>query len=480
MPLRSSLLERQTPARSTSGNARVASTQNRITATHPEAPAALPGSRPAEHSGRLGARDLRSLLPFALGLVLALAGADVRAEWPRWRGPGNDGHASATEVVLTNLPAQPAVRWKVEAGEGLSSPVVAHGRVLAFDNQAGKETLRALNAADGVEVWRAEIDEPFSDTQGPTGPRNTPVIDGDLMYAVSCRGELQCRRLADGARVWSTHYVRDFGSSFIGEKGNAPGASRHGHNASPLVDGEHLLACVGGTNGAGVVCFQKRTGAVVWKSTRDLAGYAPPVVATLGELPQVIVFTAEGVVGLRRSDGAELWRVPVKTSFARHVTTPVIWRDTVVVSSHQAGLLGIRVRRQGETWAAELAWTNKEAAINYACPVAVGDYLYGLGPAQNLECVEIATGRVAWSQKGLFSSSADKSYAGMIVLGSNLLILADHGEVLLAKARPESYQEIARAQVAAFNWCNPAYADGVLYLRDGLKTGGHWSAVALR
>lgn len=441
---------------------------------------ALPACRQRQERFLGTSSPVRFFLGLALGVRLALAGVEVRAEWPRWRGPGNDGHAAATEQVLTNLPAQPTVRWKVPAGEGLSSPVVANGRVLAFDNQEGKETLRALSASDGREVWRAEIDQPFSDSQGPTGPRNTPVIDGDLVYAVSCRGELQCRRFADGALVWSTNYVRDFASSFIGEKGNAPGASRHGHNASPLVDGDHLLACVGGTNGAGVVCFQKRTGAVVWKSTRDLAAYAPPVVTTLAGLPQVIAFTAEGVVGLRRSDGAELWRVPVKTSFARHVTTPVVHGDTVVVSSHQAGLLGIRVNRQGDTWSAAVAWTNKEAAINYACPVAVGDYLYGLGPSQNLECVEIATGRIAWSQKGLFTSSADKSYAGFIVLGPNLLILADHGEALLAKASSEAYQEIARTQVAAFNWCNPAYVDGVLYLRDGLKTGGNWSAVGLR
>lgn len=419
-------------------------------------------------------------LALSLGLGITLAGLARGAEWPRWRGPANDGHAAGSEVVLTNLPAQPAIRWKVPAGEGLSSPVVARGRVLAFDNQGGKETLRALNASDGSEVWRAEIDQPFSDTQGPTGPRNTPLIDGDLVYAVSCRGELQCRSFADGALVWSTNYVRDFSSSFIGEKGNAPGASRHGHNASPLVDGDHLLVCVGGTNGAGVVCFEKRTGAVVWKSTRDLAGYAPPVVTTLAGLTQVIAFTAEGVVGLRRTDGAELWRVPVKTGFARHVTTPMVWRDTVVVSSHQAGLLGIRVQRQADGWSAEVAWTNKEAAINYACPVAVGEFLYGLGPSQNLQCVEISSGRVAWSQKGIITSSADKSYAGFIVLGPNLLILADHGEALLVKASPESYQELGRTQVAAFNWCNPAYADGVLYLRDGLKTGGHWSAVALR
>lgn len=419
----------------------------------------------------------------ALNLILALGTItrpSLAADWPRWRGPHNDGHAATHEAVLSRLPAEPKVLWKVPAGEGLSSPVVAAGRVLAFDNQGGKETLRALDAANGQEVWRAEIDQPFTDTQGPTGPRNTPLIEGDLVYAVSCRGELHCRQLRDGALVWRTNYVRDFQSWFVGESGNAAGAARHGHDASPLVDGDHLLACVGGTNGAGIVCFQKRSGTVVWKSTSDLAGYAPPVVTTIHGLPQVIAFTAEGVVGLRRSDGALLWRVPVKTTFARHVTTPVVRDDLVVVSSHQAGLLGIRVVKQANDWSASSVWTNKEAAINYASPVAVEGHLYGLGPAQNLQCVEIATGKVAWSQKGVFITSSDKAYGGFLVLGPNLLILTDRGEAVLAAAQSDAYRELGRVQVSGSNWCNPAYADGVLYLRDGLRSGGSWAAISLK
>lgn len=243
------------------------------------------------------------------------------------------------------------------------------------------------------------IDEPFSDTQGPTGPRNTPVIDGDRAYAVSCRGELQCRKFSDGSLLWRTHFVQDFEAVFIGERGSAPGATRHGNNASPLVDGPHLLVCVRGTHGAGVVCFDKTNGEVVWKSTSDQAGYAPPVVATLHGQRQVICYTVAGVVGLHRDTGEVLWRAPVKTSFARHVTTPVVEKDLVVVSSHEAGLLGIAVVRNGNAWSADIRWKNKEAAINYASPVAFDGYLYGVGPAKDLVCVKIQTGTLRWSQK---------------------------------------------------------------------------------
>lgn len=405
--------------------------------------------------------------------------AACAADWPRWRGPLNTGHLPEGLTLPASLPAEPQVVWQVPAGEGLASPVVAQGRLIAFDNQDDRETLRALDAATGKELWREPIDEPFSDSQGPRGPRNTPVIDGDLVYAVSCRGELQCRRLADGGQVWRTSYSGDFGAVFVGEIGNAPGASRHGNNGSPLVDGDHLIAPVGSTNHAGVVCFDKRAGKVIWRSTSDQAAYAPPVLATLHGESQVIVFNAAGVVGLRRSDGAERWRFPVKTSFARHVTAPVVHGDLVLVSSHQAGHLGIRIVCQAGTWSAERAWVSKEAAVNYASPVLVSGHSYGVGPTRNLLCVEAATGKIRWSQNGVFQSTADKAYGGFLTDGTRVLTLTDTGELVLFEARPESCVISARIQVAALNWCVPAYADGLVFLRDGLKKDGRWKAIRI-
>ncbi len=140
-------------------------------------------------------------------LVLFVAATAVQgADWPRWRGPANDGHAPAGTPTLSTLPAEPRVVWQVPAGPGLASPVVANGVVLAFDTQDERETLRALDAKTGAELWRAVIDEPFSDSQGPTGPRCTPLIDGDHAYAVSCRGELHCRALKDGRLLWLTAF----------------------------------------------------------------------------------------------------------------------------------------------------------------------------------------------------------------------------------------------------------------------------------
>jgi outer membrane protein assembly factor BamB len=162
------------------------------------------------------------------------------------------------------------------------------------------------------------------------------------------------------------------------------------------------------------------------------------------------------------------------------VTTPVVHGDLVVVSSHQAGLFGIRVAKDGDAWSATAAWSGKEAVINYASPVAIDGYLYGVGPKKNLICLEIASGKLQWSRDGVFLTSADKTYGGFMVIGNRVLILTDSGELVLVAAEPAAYRELGRVQVAAANWTNPALSDDVVYLRDGLKQTGQWKAVRIR
>ena len=415
-------------------------------------------------------------------LLLVLAGfaAPLQAEdWPQWRGPFRTGQVPTTSLTPTNVPPEPAVLWRLQVGEGFASPVVAAGKVFYFDNQAGQETIHALHAADGRELWRAAVDDTFEDEQGPPGPRCTPVVDGERIYVQSGKGELQCLRVADGHRLWRVNFTNDFGAAFLGEDSKVPGAAEHGYTAAPLVAGPRLLALVGGTNGAGMICFDKLTGRILWKSQNDLAAYAAPLAASLGGVTQAVCFTVEGLVGLAFEDGRALWRVPLKTSYGRNCATPVIVKDWVVAGSYRAGLIGVKVMATAAGWRSEQVWTNMAAAVNFSSPVAVGDYVYGLGPAKNLFCIELKTGRIAWSKTGYITTSADVAHAAFLVLGTNLLVSTDRGQLLLLAADPRQCRELGQAQICGLNWCNPAYADGRLYIRDGIKSTGHLYCVRL-
>src|SRR5206468_969395 len=159
--------------------------------------------------------------------------------------------------------------------------------------------------------------------------------------------------------------------------------------------------------------------------------------ATIGGVKQLIVFTADGVIGLAVDDGKLLWRFPMKTAFARHVTTPVVLEDMVVVSSHEIGLIGLKISKNGAGWEATRAWLSRESAINFSSPVAVGNFLYGLGPTANLICVDIKTGKQAWSKNGYVTTSGDRAHADFIVMGPNILTLTDGGQLVLFAADPK-------------------------------------------
>lgn len=411
-----------------------------------------------------------------LSLLLAAATLNA-ADWPQWRGPDRTGHVRET---LAKLPAEPTQLWKIPSTEGLSSPVVANGRVFHFEAENGKEVLRALDAKTGERIWSAEIDETFKDSQGPAGPRNTPVVDGTRVYATSCKGELQCLDAATGKKIWRANFTNDFGALFIGERGKAPGATRHGNNGSPLIHGDHLIACVGSTNGAGIVAFNKTDGKVIWKSLNEEAAYAPPVLLNLAGADQIVAFMVNGLFALSPKDGKLLWSFPMETAFARHVTTPVAHKDIVVVSSHQVGMVGVKISKQGSAFKAEQAWLSKDTAMNFASPVAVGSHLFGLGPNANLICVEIETGKLTWSKPGYFTTGKDKAHAGFIAFERSILCLTDSGQLLLFENNPQEFKELGTAQIIGLNWCNPAYADGVLYAREGIKTTGNLAAFKIR
>jgi outer membrane protein assembly factor BamB len=417
---------------------------------------------------------------WALGLAVGSSAWGVHGEdWPQWRGVDRTGRVAAGASVPDSLPAEPKIVWRIAVGEGFASPVVAAGKVFYFDNQKGQEMLHAVGAADAKEIWRTAVDSTFQDEQGPPGPRCTPVVDGGFIYAQSGKGELACLNVAHGERVWRVNFLHDFGSAFLGEDSKVPGAAEHGYTAAPLVVGDRLIACVGGTNTSGIVCFGKNNGGVLWKSQDDLASYAAPVLARLAGVTQAVCFTVDGVIGLNPEDGRLLWRIPLKTPSGRNCATPVIVDDWVVVGSYRAGLVGIKVTKEGEVLTAQQKWVTKEASVNFSSPVGVGGYIYGLGPTRNLFCVDAKTGRVAWSKTGYVLSSADVAHASFLAMREKILVCTDTGELVLLRADSNECQDLGRVQVCGKNWCNPAYADGRLYIRDGIQGAGHLFCIEL-
>jgi outer membrane protein assembly factor BamB len=398
-------------------------------------------------------------------MLASLAGAACAhaGDWPQWLGPRRDGHASADSPALDKLSPALKVLWRKRIGGGFSSPVVAGGQLVCFDENGQEEVAHLLDARTGAEIWSAAVGGVYRDEWG-AGPRSTPIMDGERVFVQSCRGEFRCLNLANGSVLWGVSFEKDFGVKFLGSQSNEGTAARRGNNGSAVVDGEAVIVPVGSTNGATLVCFDKRDGKMLWKAGYDEAAYSSPVVATLAGVKQVVAFTADALMGVERAHGTLLWRVPLRTNAKRHAATPVIFGDTVIVTSHTIGLVATKIVREGAALRAVPLWVNNTLKINLSTPVRVGDYLYSQGPGPSYICADARTGETKWQTPGFGARGAEN--ASTISLGKNLLILTDEGELVLAAARADQYTELSRVQACGKTWNFPAFADGRLYVRD--------------
>lgn len=409
-----------------------------------------------------------------LALLLGLPRLQsTAADWPQWRGPERTGLVAAGEQSPAPISGGPRVLWRKEIGGGFSSPVVAECKLAYLDTQDGKEIAHLLDAATGKELWQTAYGEIYEDEWGP-GPRSTPIFDGDRLYIQSCKGEFRCLNVADGKVVWGVSFEKDFNVPFLGSKANEGTASRRGNDGSGIIEGDRIFLPVGSANGASLVCFDKRTGKVAWKSQNDEAAYSSLMMATFGGVRQVIYFSADALMGVESNSGKLLWRVPLRTDAKRHAATPIIFGDSIIVNSQTIGLMCLKVSKDGDAFKASPAWVNKELKINISTPVLVDHFLYSQGVGHNLVCVDASNGKLMWSQDGF----GDK-YSSLIGIGKNLLTVTDRGELIMAAADSSKYTELGRMQICGKTWNHPAYSDGKLYVREGLTAGWKLSCLAL-
>jgi outer membrane protein assembly factor BamB len=385
-------------------------------------------------------------------------------DWPQWRGPTRSGHAPLNAPTLSTLPREVKPVWKIAVGGGHSAPIVSGNKLVYLDVNSTREIAHVLDAATGKELWQVDYADRFEDEWG-AGPRATPILDGDRLYAQSCNGELRCLSLADGKTIWQASFEKDFGVKFLGSKANEGTATRRGNNGSGVIEGNRFVVPVGSTQGASLVCFDKMTGKVLWKSGDDEAAYSSFMIGTLAGVKQVVAFTADALLGADLETGKILWRVPLKTNAKRHAASPVIFGDRVAVNSHTFGIACFDIAKDSGGFNATEAWANKDLKINLATPVLVDGYLYCQGANKDYVCADAKTGQTKWTQSGF--GLGRKDYASTIAVGSNLLVLTEDGTLLLLSANPDKYTELARVQVCGNTWAFPAYANGKLYVRDG-------------
>src|SRR5262249_29142993 len=131
-------------------------------------------------------------------LLSALPLAAAEPDWPQFRGPKRDG-ISPDKWLLKSWPADgPRLVWKAEGvGEGYSSVAVVGDKIVTMGDLDDACYVFAVRREDGGKLWRAKVGKPGGGSGYP-GPRCTPTVDGDNVYAIGQHGDFVCVALANG------------------------------------------------------------------------------------------------------------------------------------------------------------------------------------------------------------------------------------------------------------------------------------------
>jgi len=394
------------------------------------------------------------LLPIALVLATVALGAQSKAlDWPQWRGPERNGISKETGLLKEWPRSGPPMAWSAAMlGAGYGSVAVAGDHVWVQGMRNRQSVVTSLNRADGKVTWVRIIGSAGENDRG-SGPRGTPSVDGDRLYALTENGDLACLRVADGTVVWQRNILKDFGGQNIGWL----------ISESPLVDGNLVIVTPGGRSN-GMVALDKMTGKTVWatKDLRDDAGYASPIVADVQGVRTVMTLTSEAAVGVRATDGKLMWRYTQVANGTANITTPVFSDNKVFFTSAYGtggALLGLRV--VGEEVRAQEIYFTREMQNHHGGVVLVNGYLYGFNNSI-LTTLEFATGKMMWRDRSVGKGSI--AYAD-----GNLYLLSENNVVGLAEATPAGYREKGRFTIADQglpSWSHPVVSGGRLFIRN--------------
>src|SRR5512143_3407766 len=116
-------------------------------------------------------------------------------EWPQWRGVNRDGVAVGFPAPQ-KWPEKLKLKWKVEIGEGHSSPVVSGGRVYLHSRQGEREVVSCLRLDNGQTIWRQSYAAPYNviavAASHGKGVKSTPAVAGGRICTLGISGILSC------------------------------------------------------------------------------------------------------------------------------------------------------------------------------------------------------------------------------------------------------------------------------------------------
>jgi outer membrane protein assembly factor BamB len=378
------------------------------------------------------------IFSFIFVFVTAAVAASAQ-EWTQWRGPGRDGSVTSKNVPAA-WPESLQQTWRVEIGEGYSSPVVSGGRAFVHGRRDPEEIVASINLTDGKVLWEQKYQATFKKNQYAVemakGPNATPLVAGNRLFTLGVTGVLNAWDTATGKLLWS----KDFSNAIDTSKLFC------GTAASPLLVNGRLVVQVGSDiHGGQILALNPATGAIEWEWTGLGPGYASPVMIEVGGSQQIVTMTEGSIVGLDGKTGKELWSVPFPDEWHENIATPLWTGSHLIVSGTRQGTHAYTLTKNTEKWQATEAWKNPAIAMYMSSPVFGDGLIYGHSSKKKGQffAIDAKTGAVRWTTEG-----REGEHASLLLTPQHVVFLTNGADLIVAKRGTPAFTIERRYEVA--------------------------------
>jgi outer membrane protein assembly factor BamB len=375
-------------------------------------------------------------------------------DFPEYRNRHRDGVVTGLRLTSNWSSDPPKQVWRQPCGGGYAGFVIRGNLAVTIEQRSAGETVVAYDADSGRERWATSYDAYFREPLGGNGPRATPTIAGDAVFALGAAGKLLCLNASTGARRWEADLLADNANIQWGQCG------------APVVIDQRVIVTPGAqtpaARGKAVRAYDRAGGALLWASGDRQTAYSSPQLSTIAGVPQIVVLDAEAVAGFDIQSGRELWSHPWPSYQGINVAQPLVFDDgrVFISSGYDHGCAMIKVTKSGDQWSAEQLWANRNLRCKFSSPVAHGESIFGLDEAF-LVCLSAADGSRKWKGNRY-------GYGQILRSGDWIVVGAETGRLALVAAEPSKFNEAAviDALPGNKNWNPLAIANGRAYLRN--------------
>lgn len=408
----------------------------------------------------------------SLFLTLALP---VRADWPEFRGPTGDGHASAPDRLL-GVPLEwnegRNVKWKTPVPHrGWSTPVVLGGQVwITTATEAGHDCYAIGLDADTGEI---RFNERVFHTDNPEPLGNgasmncyaTPsaFLEPGRVYVHFGSAGTACLDTSNGKVLW--------------KRDDLPCRHYRGPSSSPVSFEDLIILTMDGADLQYHVALDKRTGRTVWKTDRSVAwndenvpgqmardgdlrkAHSTPLIVQPAGRPQLLSAGAKAAYGYDPRTGRELWRVQYPDWSV--APRPLYWDGLayIVTGLSKKEMWAVKTDGQGDVTETAVVWKLKTHVGRYSSPLLVDGLIYMPAEESFISCFEAATGNVVWTERVGGKYAASPLYAD-----GRLYFFSQEGKTTVIKPG-RTFEVLATNTLDDGFMASPAVSGSALFLR---------------